>query len=81
MQKIVVLVTQNAQKLGAKHLRCLDTLYKIYKGAYKYYISTLGGWGVRQEMLILLMWLGGVGGQRENAYVKDLNSYPPEKVF
>ena len=52
------------------------------KGACKYYISTLGGgWGVRQEMLILLMWLGGVGGQRENAYVQDLNSYPPEKVF
>ena len=24
---------------------------------------------------------GEVGGQRENAYVKDLNSYPPEKVF
>ena len=39
------------------------------------------GWGVRQEMLILLMWLGGGVGQRENPYVKDLNSYPPEKVF
>ena len=24
---------------------------------------------------------GKKGGQRENAYVKDLNSYPPEKVF
>ena len=45
------------------------------------YKHVRGGWGVRQEMLILLMWLGGVGGQRENAYVKDLNSYPPERDF
>ena len=29
--------------------------------------------------LILLMGLWGVGGQRENTYVKDLNSYPPEE--
>ena len=25
----------------------------------------MGGWGVRPEMLILLIWLGGVGGQRQ----------------
>ena len=42
------------------------------------YKHVMGGWGVRPEMLILLMWLGG-GGRRQNAYVKDLNPYSPEK--
>ena len=54
-------------------------LYTQSKGACKYYISTLGG---LKEMLILLMWLGGV--QRQNAYiayVKDQNSYSPENGF
>ena len=32
------------------------------KGAFKYYISTLGGVGGKSHLLILLMWLGGVGG-------------------
>ena len=44
--------------------------------------ETAPGGGITQipkEMLILLMWLGGVGGQRQNAYVKDLNPYSPEK--
>ena len=44
------------------------------------YKHVIGGGGVRPEMLILLMWLGGGGvGQRQNAYLKDLNPYPPEK--
>ena len=36
------------------------------------YKHVRGGRGPK-EMLIFLMWLGG-GGQRENAYVKDLSS-------
>ena len=31
-----------------------------------------------EDTRLPILW---VGGQRENAYVKDLNSYPPEKVF
>ena len=47
----------------------MQVLYKHVMG--------VGGWGVRPEMLILLMWLGGVGGRRQN--VKDLNLSSPEK--
>ena len=55
-----------------------------YKGACKYYISTLGVGEGLKEMLILLMWLGAVGVQRQNAYiayVRDQNSYSPENGF
>ena len=51
----------------------MQVLYKHVRGA-----------GDLKEMLILLMWLGGWGVLRQNAYttyVKDQNSYSPENCF
>ena len=56
----------------------INRVYSLLGSVQVLYKHVMGGWGVRPEMLILLMWLGGVGGQRQNAYVKDLNPYPPK---
>ena len=48
---------------------------------FKYFISTFRGGGGQTKIAYFAYVVRGVGGQRENAYVKDLNSYPPEKVF
>ena len=58
-----------------------DSSTKSVKGAYNYYIGTLGGGGESEGNAYFAYVVRG-GVQRQNAYiayVKNQNSYSPEK--
>ena len=64
----------------------MQVLYKHVRGgvggltrnAYFAYVVR-GVWGQTRNACFAFVVRGGREGQRQNAYVKDLNPYPPEK--
>ena len=72
MEEYVAIVVNNKGVSIDPKLQQTDI--KRTKGACKYYISTLWGVGGQtRNAYFAYVVRGGWGGQRQNAYVKDLN--------
>ena len=54
-------------------------MFSLGQGAFKYYMSMFGGWGLTINAFIAYVVRGVV--LRQNAYVKHMNSYPTSNGF